>query len=167
MTLLAVTPIVILCAATLLAGVAAVLGFVPRLPAAVCAYMSMLAASASGVADFSGAQLGFWAAATAIVVIIWIVRRPLTMADERHIQAYIAGGSLAGGIVGLAISTVAAVIISAAAGAFLGMIAFTRTPRGRAAAGHFQAVDTYAAVGLPAIVNYTIIMLILAQLLSQ
>lgn len=167
MSLLVISPVVILCAATLLAGVAAVLGFVPRMPAAVCAYLSMLVASMSGLAEFPIRQLIFWGVASAIVETAGIISRPLRTADERHVRAYIAGGALAGSIVGLAISTVAAVIISAAAGAFLGMTAFARTPRGRAAAGQFRAVDTYATAGLPATVNYTIIMLVIAQLLSH
>ena len=88
-----------------------------------------------------------WLAIT-VVVIMSMLMQTREMASERRGMGYMAGGALTGLAVGLLGFTSAAglgilygiMVISVAAGVFLGFLLFTRTPRGRSLApgsGHF------------------------------
>lgn len=155
-------PVLTLAAATLLAGGALVMAFFKRMPAVALSYIAMLVAAGSGMVAFVASTLWFWAAATAIALAIEY------LADDtvgRGHRCYIAGGALAGALVGLVIGSKAAVIVAAAAGAFLGYEAYRRTPAGRDIDAPWQAAGTFAAVALPVVVNFSITMLIFSQLL--
>ena len=166
MLTLAITPILTLCAATLVAGVALVLSFVRGVPAALCAYLAMVISHFSGLTVYDGQVFVFWGVAAAIVTAICVVTRgDATPAYARPVQAYMAGGALVGAAIGLALTTMAAVIVASAVGAFLGLEAFRRTPRGRECVS-LKPLDVMAATGLPLVINDSIIMLILSQLLS-
>ena len=166
MLTLAITPILTLCAATLVAGAALVLSFVPRLPAALCAFVALVISHFSGLTIYGGQDLAFWGIASAIVAAISVVSwRDKAPAYARAVQAYMAGGALVGAAIGLALTTMAAVIVASAVGAFMGLEAFRRTPRGRECVS-LKPLDVMAAIGLPLVINDSIIMLILSQLLS-
>lgn len=152
-----------LSAATLLSGAAIVLAFFPRVPAVLVSFAAFLTAALSGLVAFTGEQLWFWGAASVIAAAIGLMTYTR---DGRTARMYIVGGALAGSLVGLVLATVAAVIVSSAAGAFLGLMAFSRTPGGRVSGIGAANAGFLASAGLPAVVNFSMVMLIFAQLLQ-
>lgn len=157
-----VLPVLTLCVATLLAGAGAVLAFFRRTPAAAVSFAAMLVAALSGLVVFDSGSLWFWGCAAVIAAIIPYAA---PVADSQA-RLYTVGAALAGSAVGLVGGTVAWVVLGAAAGAFLGFFAYTRTPRGVRAGASLSRLDILAALGLPAVVNFSIIMLIFAQLIQ-
>lgn len=147
--------------AVLLSGAAVVLAFFRRTPAAAVSFAAMVVAGLSGLAVFSGGQYWFWGVAAAIATAIRYVAEPEIPSPLRY---YTVGGALAGAVVGLAINSAAAVTVASAVGAFLGFEAFRRTPGG-SRTPLASPVPALAAVGLPAVVNFSMLMLILSQLL--
>lgn len=78
---------------------------------------------------------------------------PFSVAASRLGMSYIAAGALCGTMVGLAASSEAAMICGAAAGAFFGAVAYSRTPRGRAMDFPSRPFFNYVvAKGLPLVV---------------
>lgn len=158
-----ILPIATLSVATLLAGAALVMAFFRRMPAVLPAYAAMVVAQMSDMIIFTSGTLWFWGAAAAIALAIQYMVRPTA---SRTRQLYTVGASLAGAVIGLAVGTRAAVIIAAAAGAFLGYAAYGRTPAGRMSARPHGSADDMAATALPAVVNFSMLMLIFAQLIQ-
>lgn len=154
-------PITILSIASLLGGAALFMTFLKRMPAAAVAFLAMIVANTSGLVSFTANQLWFWGAAAAIAIAIQYIAGS-NMPRQRAL--YTIGGALAGAVLGLAFGSEAAVIIAGAVAAFLGYEAYGRTPAGRRH-HHHRHLDAFAAVALPALVNFSIIMLIFAQLL--
>lgn len=72
----------------------------------------------------------FWGIATLIALVINYML-PFQVATSRVGMPYIAGGALCGTLVGLIVSSQAALICGAAVGALCGAVAYSRTPRGR------------------------------------
>lgn len=156
-------PLITLSAASLLAGAGLVLAFFPRFPAALVSFAAMLVAHFSGLVTFDSTQLWFWGIAAAMGAgIAWLVPG----SGDRQCRLYTVGGALVGALVGLVGGTVAWVVIASAAGAFLGFVAYSRTPRGHMAGVSITSFDRMAALGLPAVVNFSIVMLIFAQLIA-
>lgn len=145
-----------------LSGAGLVLAFFPRIPAVILSFAAMLVAALSGLVIFTPAQLWFWGIAAVIAAAIG---RMTYDRSQRTVSYYIAGGALVGALVGLVLATVAAVIVASAAGAFLGLLAWSRTPAGRGS-GISGSLGMLASAGLPAVVNFSMIMLIFAQLLQ-
>ena len=160
--MLTMLPIAILSAASLLGGAAIVMAFFKRLPAAAVAFLAMLVAWSSGLVAFSPSQLWFWGAAVALALAIRYMVGSAAMSRVRTL--YTVGGTLCGSVIGLALGSEAAVIVAGADGAFLGYEAYGHTPAGRRS-GEPRRIDAFAAVALPALGNFSIIMLIFAQLL--
>lgn len=156
-------PIITLSAATLLAGAGIVLAFFPRIPASPVSFAAMLVAAWSGLVAFDSSQLWFWGVAAFIAAGIGYLAPGL---PDRQCRLYTVGGALVGSLVGLVGGTVAWVILASAAGAFLGFMAYGRTPRGQASGVGLSQVDRLAAAGLPAVVNFSMVMLIFAQLIA-
>jgi len=153
-------PLITLCAAAMLAGVGAVLAFGRRVPATPVTFVAMAVACASGMTALDAGTLWFWGVAAMIAAgIDYLVPVRPTAAC----RAYSVGGALVGACVGLVAGTAAWVTVASAAGAMLGYIAFSRTPRGIAAGG--MQWPALAAVALPAVVNFSMLMIIFAQLL--
>ncbi len=155
-------PIITLSAATLLAGIGLVLAFFPRIPAAVISFIAMVVGASGGMIAFGADQLWFWGIAALIAAgISYMVPAP----PGRAPLYYTVGGALVGALIGLLLSTSAAVILASLGGAFLGFAAYSRTPAGRSAGFSITRIDALAALALPAVVDFSIIMLIFAQLL--
>ncbi len=157
-------PILTFALAILLAGAGLVLAFFPRVPAVLLSFGAMLFARASGMLAFTSGQLWFWGVAAAIAAGLAYLAQPRL---PRTCVYYIVGGALAGALVGLVIGYTAAVILASATGAFFAGMAFARTPAGRAAGPSATRLDVLAPVGLPAVVNFSIIMMLFAQLLHS
>lgn len=155
-------PLAILSAATLLGGAAIMMAFFKRMPAVALAFAAMLVASVSGFVTFTADQLWFWGVATAIALGIQYLG---SGAISRQRSLYTTGATLVGTVLGLTLGTEAAVIIAGAVAAFLGYEAYGRTPAGRRHANGHRHLDAFATVALPALVNFSIIMLIFSQLL--
>ncbi len=98
--------------------------------AAPAAFAGLALAGLSDYTVFSTGTYLFWFIATMIVVAIGFML-PLQVVKSRLGTGYLAGAALAGTLTGLCIGH-AGVIIGAVAGAFLGALAWSRTPSGRA-----------------------------------
>lgn len=158
----ATTSIFLLSAAMLFSGIALVCAFIPRIPAAAAAFIALLLASFSAIFPFSTAQLCFWGVATLIAVALTYLR-PANPVPSSPLRYYIVGGALAGSVIGLAIGSKSAVIIASAVAAWLALVAFKRTPAGRNLS---TDLNTFAALALPAIVNFSMLMLIFSILIQ-
>lgn len=157
-------PVITLSAATLLAGAGIVLAFFPRIPAALLSFAAMLVATLSGMVTFDSTQLWFWGVAALMAGgISWLV----PALNDVQGRCYTVGAALVGALVGLLGGTAAWVIIASAAGAFLGYLAYSRTPRGIAAGIAVSRMERLAALALPAVVNFSMVMLIFAQLIMS
>lgn len=141
-------------AALVLAGLGVGCTFVPRLPHVLVGYASMLVMHFAGAPAIDGRMLLFWGVAAAIVLAVdWLQPRALTAARQGH--GYVAGGTLVGAAWGYLISPSQATIIAGAfLGAFLGAMAYMRTPSGpRFGLASREFVQYTCAKGLPDIVT--------------
>lgn len=161
--MLTTLPVITLSAAMLLAGIGIVLAFFRRLPAPLVSFAAMLVAWFSGMVSFTSGQLWFWGVAALIASGISYLVPPV---PDSQCRLYTAGGALVGAVIGLVGGTTAWVIIASALGAFFAFTAYCRTPRGAAAGLSAGRVDVLAGVALPAVVNFSMVMLIFAQLIN-
>ncbi len=157
------TPIITFAAATLLCGASLVLAFFRRVPAAVVSFLAMIIAGMSRLVVFSSSQYWFWGIAVAIACCIQYLSDAAKSGSTS--RNYIVGGALAGSVIGLALGTQASVIVAAAIGGLLGFEAFRRTPSGKAMP-RASRLNELASICLPAVVNFSILMLIFAQLIQ-
>lgn len=128
-----------------------------KAPAALLSYAGLVTAWFAGAGrglELSSESLIFWGVATLIVLGLQVLN-----ASEAHYSRasvlYCVCGAIVGGVLGIAIKpTPAAIILGAVAGAFLGAVAFTRTPQGIILReGRKSFVDYLCAIGLPAVVT--------------
>ena len=150
-------PVMMLCVAAVLAGAGAVFAFARRIPAPLVTFAGLAVAAFSGMTAFGSGSLWFWGMAALIASGIAYLE---PVPAPRAMRIYTVAGALAGAFVGLVAGTQTWVIVASAAGAVLGRLAYARTPRG--ASGALRR-DALAAVALPAVVNFSMLMLILAQ----
>lgn len=141
--------------------------FVPRVSAALIAYGAMICAHYTAGAPINSRELVFWGIATAIVLGLRYLLGNDGL-DRRAARAYIAGGGAAGAFVGVLVWPLAAgAIVGAAAGTFLGAVAYMRLPSGPhlpiASRGF---VDYLAGRGLPVIVGTSMVAITTASVLS-
>lgn len=120
---------VIICAILITAAVA--LSFVSGGYATAIAFLGLCVAGLMPGVEFGASTYIFWGVAMVIVLGLEFIL-PRTVTRSRLGLPYICVGSLAGVFAGLALSSHAALIIGAVAGAALGGIAYGRTPAGRA-----------------------------------
>lgn len=140
--------------ALILSMISILSSFVPRFPACVLAFSSLLMLHYSGNESIASSTLIYWALATAIVLGLDYLQPRALMATNRG-HAYVVGGAIVGTLLGFLISaTSGAIILGAAVGAFLGTTAYMRTPKGP----HFniasdEFIQYLCAKGLPAVVT--------------
>lgn len=147
---------------------AVITSYLPRIPAVLPAYAGMLVLYFSGFASFMlGADaLWFWGIASVLVLgLDYMLPREVTRSSAG--VPFIVTGAIAGMAVGIALSTVASVIIATAAGAFFGAIAYANTRAGREIMTFpsRQFFNWFAAKALRAIVTLSITGISLACLL--
>jgi hypothetical protein len=152
---------------TLLVIAAIILMFRPAFTAAVAAYAAMWVLWLAGPADTlpPATAMAFWGVA-ALIVAALDVMIPRKVTSALPGRAHIAGASLAGAIAGMAIAS-SAIVLGAVTGAFLGMLAFSRTTAGRPArfpSGAF--VRHLCALGLPAAVSSSMAAIVINRLLA-
>lgn len=134
----------------IIAALAATFTARPWAPLAALCALVVLTATPANVPTLS--TILFWGAAAAIAFGINKLLPP-AISQSRTGLAYIAAASLAGTFVGLIISQ-AAMIIGAVAGAFIGALAFSRTPAGTAIRSPFgKFVNYICAKAMPAVIT--------------
>lgn len=117
--------------------------------AAWCAYACLIVSS---VKVPTWQSIAFWGAAAAIAFSINQLL-PQHISRSRIGLGYIAGASLTGTFAGILLSQ-AGMIIGAVAGAFIGALAFSRTPRGSDIRYPFSKFINYVcAKGMPAVIT--------------
>ncbi len=152
--------------AIVLAGVGVGGTFVPRFPAALCAFASILGMHFAGHPYFESKVLIFWCVATLIVLGLGFLQ-PKALTGARQGHSYVAGGTVVGVVLGYLVAPVAsAIILGGAVGAFLGTFAFMRTPKGpRFAVSSSAFVQYLCAKGLPSVVAVSMAALTIASVL--
>ncbi len=117
--------------------------------AAWCAYAFLMLSSAK-VPTWQ--SVTFWGAAAAIAYAINLLL-PQHISRSRIGLGYIAGASLSGTFAGILLSQ-AGMIIGSAAGAFIGALAFSRTPRGKEIRYPFPKFINYVcAKSMPTVIT--------------
>ncbi len=151
---------------TLAMCAAIALAFRPWLSGCKFAYAGMWLMDWAGIVEFDYSTLFFWGGACAIALVLDILL-PKEISRGNIGRGYIVGGTLAGMVVGMLLSS-AGIILGGAFGAFLGGLAFSRTPKGKSLKFPSQAFTRFiSAVGLPALVTMSMIGLVLWQLLQR
>ena len=140
--------------AFVLASVSVLSTFIPRFPAVLCAYLGMLCMHYAGAVYIDSGILIYWAVATAIVLALDILQ-PRALTATRRGHAYVTGATIAGTLLGyVTVASAAGIIIGGAVGAFLGALAFMRTPAGpRFPRASSEFMQYLCAKGLPAVVT--------------
>lgn len=149
---------------SLLLLLAVLLAFRPLFPASLVAYASLWMFQLSGHLQFPSSTIIFWSVATMIVLGLDRLL-PSALSRSPQGQGYIAAGTLAAMVVGMLMSG-AGIILGAAIGAFLGALAYSRTPAGQPLAFPSSPFMKFlCAKGLPAIVAFSMVGLIIRDLL--
>lgn len=127
--------------------------FVPRVSASLIAYGALICSHFAHVAYATDSVLLYWGIVTAIVVGLRFIQKPGLSCTRAGI-GYISCGAIVGAVLGFVIRPAAAlIIIGAFAGAFLGSVAYVRTPSGRRESEISNGFVNYtAAKGLPIVV---------------
>ena len=150
----------------LFAGAGIVSTFVPRFPAVLASYASLVLMHFAGAPYVSVNLLIFWGVAVLMVLGLKILQ-PKVFSKMHQGHSYVAGGCLSGTVLGfLAAPTAAAIILGGAIGAFLGALAFMRTPQGpkfSVTSKHF--IDYLCAKGLPSVVSCSMAAIVIACIL--
>ncbi len=141
-----------------------VLMFMPRRGECIAAYAALVIASFVG--DIATSTLLFWGVATLIVIGLYILL-PRTVSTSRVGVPYIAGATITGTMLALALNTQVAVIPGAAIGAVLGAIAYSRTRGGHVLEFPSRRFFNYlAAKGLPTVVTASMAALAMLSLIA-
>lgn len=151
----------------MLMGVALVMMFYPRLPACLVAYAAMCVGYLSGYTPFSTGDMIFWAVAT-VIVLANDRLLPSFVRSSRRGMGYIAGGAVTGMVVGLTFYRPASVILGAAAGAFIGAVAYARTSSGAILDfPHAKFFNYLGAKGIPATVTASMVGIVVSMLIAR
>lgn len=142
----------------------AVIGaFMPRVPSAIVAYLSLLPLVAHTVPGQSRTLI-FWGIAAAIASVIqyWGGRQRAGTG-----RWYVVCGALIGVLLGYLLSpTQGMVIVGSAFGALLGGVAYLRTPQSRRLGeGAADFASFIAWLGLPAVVTFSVCAISLSSIL--
>lgn len=146
-----ITPLEIL--SLVLAAVAVGACFFPRIPAVIPAWLSLLVMYFAG-APYCGSQvLVFWSVASLLVLMLRILQ-PKALTLTTNGNSYVVVATIAGTAVGYVCApAAAAIIIGAAAGAFLGTVAYMSLPKGpHIPVASSEFIQYLCAKGLPAVV---------------
>lgn len=117
------------------------------------AYLGMMAVRQSACIRIDSNLMLFWAVATLILLVVrlWTPHMQPVSQTGRN---YIVGGALVGMLPGVLLGY-AEMIIGSVIGAFLGLIAWRRTPKG--SESRVNTLKTACEVGLPAVVTMSMI----------
>ena len=162
-----ITPVMVVLTGLLLSA-AVVLAYFRRKPAAMCAYAGMGTCRTGLSAVWAIDTMVLWGL-IAVVATILVYSDRQGAEDAAKARPFIATGTLAGAVAGLAANTMASLILGAAAGAVFGMLAYSRmTIRGRSQC-QFPTRPFWMALartGIPTLVTMAIVGMALARLLT-
>ena len=150
---------------SLILSLAAVVAmFVPRLPAAIAAFAALVCAHFGGALYINEKILIFWGVATVIVLGLRMLQ-PKAIVLAKGGQAYVAVATIAGTLLGYTVAaTAATIIIGGAIGAFIGALAYMRTPASPQLPLASQSfVEFLSAKGLPALVTASMVAITIAS----
>lgn len=144
--------------------VAAILfSFIPRGWSSLLAFAGMLCAKFGAGAMIDSSQLWFWGLAALIVFAIAVLL-PVPVVTSRKGVAYLCLAIIAGLLVGFAISP-NTMILGGVAGAFLGALAYSRTPAGsKLEFPSRKFVNYLSAKALPPLISLSIIATVLVSM---
>lgn len=143
---------------------AAILAFFNTTYAPVVAFLGLCVTGMLPESAISMSAYIFWGIAMLISVSLGFILPP-TVARSRLGLAYICGASLAGMLVGLAVSSHAAMVAGAFIGAVLGGVAYAKTPAGKVLEFPTSRFLNYlCAKGLPVVVTMSIVGTAIARL---
>lgn len=138
--------------------------FRPVFSGSLTAYLGLWAFHFSGYIPVTMRELLFWGVTTLMVIGLDVL---LPRESTRTLQGrgYVGGGTVAGMVVGMLLSS-AGIILGAAVGAFLGAMAYSRTPAGRSLQFPSAVFMRFlCSRGLPAVVAISQVGLVLYYLL--
>lgn len=148
-------------------AISVVMMFFPRVESCIIGYIGLWAARLSGYTPFTDGTMIFWGAAVVIVMINRYLL-PAHIRTSRRGLGYIAGGALAGMMVGLTMYRAATVIGGAVTGAVLAAIAYARTSRGAILGFPSSKFFNYlGAKGIPAVITASMAGLVIAGLIAR
>ena len=139
--------------------VAVVLLYLPkRVAAAVPAYAGMLMLHWSYFIQANTGWMLFWGAATIIVASLVYMQPAGEIDGYRGSNLYVASSAIAGALLGMIVDP-RIMVLGIILGAFVGQMAYSRTPNGRwmAKAGGKTMLHYYAAKCLPVVIATAII----------
>lgn len=129
----------------------------PRFPAVVPAYAGMLCLHLSTFIYLRSFTLIFWGVAAAIVLMLKYMSPKGEPDGHSESNLYVGLSTIAGAMLGLVISP-SLIVLGAIIGSLIGVMAYSRTPRGKwinpPSAAFFQYVGTKC---LPAVVTVSIV----------
>lgn len=145
--------------------VAVAMAFMPRFPGVLIAYAGMWLSYLIGYTDYAYGTFLFWGVAVLIVLAMTMLLPDDVRKTDKGV-GYMSGGGLVGMVVGMALCTMTGIILGSASGVFLGILAYSRTPKGRFLDfPTMKAVNYLCAKGLPIVVTFSIVGLVLSQLI--
>ena len=138
---------------------ALVLLYLPRrVAAAVPAYAGMLLLHWSYFIQANTGWMLFWGAATVMVAALVYMQPPGEIDGHRASNLYVASSAIAGALLGMIVDP-RIMVLGIIIGAFVGQMAYSRTPDGRwmAESGGKTMLHYYAAKCLPVVIATAII----------
>lgn len=152
--------------AIILAAVSAAGCFIPRFPSVAAGWLALLCMHFAGQPFCNGKVLLFWGIASAIVLMTGVLQ-PKALTALRRGHAYVAAGALVGALLGFLVRNITAtIILGSVIGAFLGCVAYMRTPRGlKLQVASSEFLQYLCAKGLPAVVSCSMSAIVLAMVL--
>ena len=157
------TPWIVIALVLSLVGLVAM--FIPRMPACIIAYLSMVAAYLSHYMYFTKATLIFWGIAVVLVSVNRMLL-PSFIRNSRVGLGYSAGGAVVGMALGLIMYRPATVVGGAILGTLFGAIAFSRTRKG--AIMQFPTIKFFnylGAKGIPAVMAVAMVGYVISGLI--
>lgn len=141
--------------------------FVPRIPAALIALGGMVCAHFTAAHYPDTAMLIYWGVSTLIILGLRLLQ-PKALTALSVGLPYVAGGAIIGTVLGFLVKpSPALIILGSAIGAFLGTVAFMRTPKGlKMSPASKEFVDYLAAKGLPVVVASSMSAITIAAVLG-
>ena len=132
--------------------------FPRRVAAAVPAYAGMLMLHCSYYIKANTGWLLFWGAATVMVAALVYMQPQGEIDGHRSSNIYVASSAIAGALLGMVVDP-RIMVLGIILGAFVGQMAYSRTPHGRwlATSGGKTMLHYYAAKCLPVVIATAIV----------
>lgn len=132
------------------------LSFKPVFPGAAAAFLGLLLGSFSGFVPVASNGLWIWGATAAVAMMLYYIV-PSSISRSGKGQSWMSLGALAGCMVGAAMNSMIAIVISTIVGIAFGALVYSRTRKGAEISSEPRLFLNYVlAKGLPMAVSYSI-----------